>query len=140
PGEGFMGGNNPWLGTILWSSLGDCNATGYLLTIHFDEGPTGVLSGTVSARTWDGDPDTIDGDFDGPISATVAGQRNDDAVSFSLSGGLKGSYSGGLGIPPGTNAYRLEGVFGGGNVCPDAFGAIDSGIFGLNSLVPVSVR
>lgn len=127
-GEGFMGRNNPWQGSILWASFGDCNATGFLVTVEFDESDSGVLTGTLSGRSWDGDPDTIDNDFTGPISASVSGQRSDGAVSFSLSGGLKGSFGGSLQINGASDLWQFQGTFENGDVCVDQIGPVDSGL------------
>jgi len=142
-GSGALGEAGLWRGSMLYASLGACNATGFIMAISLSGGGgtgTQEVIGSVSGQPYPRGaelPATLDG-WLGYLLADVSGflltgteEAPQNTLSVELSGDIEGLLDGTLATGP--TGTQWLGEFTGAKPCVDQFGPTTTGVFVLQS-------
>lgn len=126
-GRGAMGEASPMIGFVQFTGAGTCNNNGWYLTVNFDEDEQGNLTGTAKGRyvSPQNPPPSGDDKYTGPLNANITGKRTGDQINFTLTGDMKGTYSGT--VQKAESFSKLSFQFTGQPGCTDSNGTTHGG-------------
>lgn len=136
-GRGVTGQASPFEGFIEFKSTSTCKNNGYYLTISFDEEATGELTGKIVGRKVgpSNPPPSGPDKYKGSLKGNITGKREGDQITFTITGDIKGTYTGKL--TKGSGFTKISGDFDDQPGCSDGNGNLHGGeLFVVGDPVP----